>query len=34
MTETVTRMVETIDSRLAGLESRISRVDEALGKGA
>jgi gas vesicle protein len=34
MTETVTRMVETIDSRLAGLEARISRVDEVLGKGA
>lgn len=34
MTETVIRMAETIDGRLAGLELRIGKVDEVLDKGA
>jgi hypothetical protein len=34
MTDTVTRMAETIDSRLAGLEVRIGNVNDALASGA
>jgi len=34
MTDRVTRMAEAIDDKLAGLEGRISRVNDALGQGA
>ena len=34
MTDSVARMAEAIDGKLAGLEGRIGRVNEALGQGA